>query len=101
MTLDYSVDGKLKIRMEAYIEKLIRELTEYYNGFAATPAASNLFQIRDDAERLSKTLADEFHTVVAKLLFLSLRAHPDILTAVSMLCTRVSKPDMEDRAKLR
>ena len=30
-----------------------------------------------------------------------MRARPDILTAVSFLCTRVSKPDVDDRYKLR
>jgi Reverse transcriptase (RNA-dependent DNA polymerase) len=33
----------------------------------------------------------DFHSVVAKLLYVSLRARPDILLAVSFLCTRVSK----------
>jgi hypothetical protein len=37
---------------------------------------------------------------VAKLLFLSKRARPDIQLAVSFLCTRVKKPDMDDYQKL-
>jgi hypothetical protein len=42
----------------------------------------------------------KFHTVVAKLLYLAKRAHPDILTAVSFLCTKVTKPTKEDQKKL-
>jgi hypothetical protein len=38
--------------------------------------------------------------MVAKLLFLSKRAQPDILTAVSFLCTRVKKPDVDDYKNL-
>jgi hypothetical protein len=41
-----------------------------------------------------------FHSVVAKLLYLSKRARPDILTTVSFLCTRVTKATVEDKRKL-
>jgi hypothetical protein len=39
--------------------------------------------------------------LVVKVLFLSMRARPDILTAVAFLCTRVSCPTIQDKAKLR
>ncbi len=38
--------------------------------------------------------------MVAKLLYLSKRAHPDILMIVSFLCTRVTRATKEDAAKL-
>ena len=38
--------------------------------------------------------------MVAKILFLSKRARPDILTANSFLCTRVTKATVEDQQKL-
>jgi CMP-N-acetylneuraminic acid synthetase len=38
--------------------------------------------------------------VVAKLLYLAKRVRPDILTAVSFLCTKVTKPTTEDQQKL-
>ncbi len=38
--------------------------------------------------------------MVAKLLYLLKRARPDILTAVSFLCTRVTKATVEDQQKL-
>jgi hypothetical protein len=41
------------------------------------------------------------HTVVAKLLYLSRRARPDIITAVGFLCTRVQALTKEDQVKLR
>ncbi len=41
-----------------------------------------------------------FHWVVAKLLYLSKHARPDILMAVSFLCTRVTKATVKDQKKL-
>lgn len=41
-----------------------------------------------------------FHHVAAKLLRESLRAHSDILLAVSFLTSRVKKPDEDDWGKL-
>jgi len=38
---------------------------------------------------------------VAKLLFLAKHARPDILTAMSFLCTRVKSPDTDDYGKLK
>jgi len=103
MTLDYSSKGKLKIRMDDYTEKLLSECPEFFDGEAPTPAANNLFTVRGDSKsyKIPEDQADEFHRITAKLLFLSLRARPDILTAISFLCTRVSNPDIDDRHKLR
>jgi hypothetical protein len=42
-----------------------------------------------------------FLSVVAKLLYVAIRGHTDILLAVSFLCTRVSKSTVEDQAKLK
>jgi hypothetical protein len=47
-------------------------------------------------EYLTLEKANLILTMVAKLLFLAKRARPDILTAVSFLCTRVKKPDVDD-----
>ena len=44
--------------------------------------------------------AKYFHTFVAKLLYLSKRTRPDILTLVAFLTTRVQSPTEDDRAKL-
>ena len=38
-----------------------------------------------------------FHTIVAKLLFLSKRARPNILTGVALITTRAREPDEELR----
>jgi hypothetical protein len=51
----------------------------------------------DDAPKLDRKEADFFHSTVAKLLFLELRARPDVMLAVSFLQTKVSCLDIDDR----
>ena len=41
-----------------------------------------------------------FHHLTAKLLYLSKRTRPDLLTAVAFLCTRVQSPDTDDWKKV-
>jgi len=41
------------------------------------------------------------HTIVERDLFVGKRARPDILTAVTFLCTRVKGPDEDDSKKIR
>ena len=67
---------------------------------AKTPATLRLFDINPEPEFLSQKDAVIFHHVVAKLLWASLRARPDILLAVSFLTSRVKKPDTDDWGKL-
>ena len=100
MTIDFSVQGKVKFTMIDYIENMITELPANMSGTVRSPASSHLFDVNDDAEKLSTELSDFFHHIVAKLLFLCKRARPDIQTAVAFLCTRVKEPDVDDYKKL-
>ena len=101
MTLDYSTDGKVSIRMEAYVEKMLEDLPACFDGSATTPAAEHLFKVNEKAETLDKGNADLFHSTTAKILFLCKRARPDVQTPVAFLCTRVKSPDLDDMKKLR
>ena len=67
---------------------------------ASSPASTFLFEVNPNSTALPKKDADRFHTFVAKLLFVSKRARPDILTAVAFLTTRVKSPDTDDNSKL-
>jgi hypothetical protein len=97
-SFDFSVKGKVKITMEGYIQDL---LTLYeVEHCVSTPALSSLFTINPKSALLSKSEADEFHSRVAKLLYLAKRVRPDILTAIIFLSTRVKKATTEDAAKL-
>ena len=98
-TLDFvELPGKVKLTMEGYINDLLR-LYEV-RGTAATPATSNLFDVDSDALLLIPTEQDEFHSCVAKVLYLAKRVRPDLLTAVSFLATRVSVATVQDQSKL-
>jgi hypothetical protein len=91
MTIDYSKKGKVKITMIPYIKSMLDELPPDLASKAATPAASHLFQLNEDAEKLDKYTAQLFHHNVAKLLFLCKRACPDMQTAIAFLCTQVKE----------
>ena len=66
-----------------------------------TPAGRWIFDVNDKARKLSTEKTDIFHSVVAKLLWVSQRGRPDICVPVSFLCQRVQHPDIEDWKKLR
>ena len=99
MDLDYSLDGKVRVSMIRYVDKVLKDLPEQIRKTSSTPAADHLFNLRDpeETEKLGKWLSEEqvqhFHHAVVQLLFLSVRARRDIQTAVSFLTTRVRKPD--------
>ena len=98
MHWDFSKPGEVKVTMDGFIKELIIESS--IKGTARTPAANHLFEIRDNATKLDKDQKKTFHTLVAKLLYLSKRVRPDLLLAVSFLTTRVQDPDMDDQHKL-
>ena len=103
MTIDFSDVGKVKITMYDYVDEMINKLPTEMIGESSTPAASHLFKIRDndDVNRLlTPDLSEEFHHLVAKTLFLSQQARPDLQTAVAFLTTRVKSPNNKDQKKL-
>jgi hypothetical protein len=70
MTIDYSEDGKVEFMMTDYVQGILDEAPDDMNGFAVTPAASNLFAVRGDADKLDDAHADTYHRLTAKLLYL-------------------------------
>ena len=101
MTIDYTSKGKVSFWMPQYIEDLLQECPEsIMKGTSTTPGANHLFQTNENAEKLSTMDAMLYHHLVAKLLYLGKRTRPDLLTAVSFLCTRIQSPDVDDFKKL-
>ena len=98
MQFDYSVDGCVKITMPGYVDELLDSLE--ITGTAVTPASLYLFDVRDDIPLLDADAKKEFHTTVAKLLYLGKRVRPEILPAVSFLSSRVHDPTDDDQRKL-
>ena len=100
MDFDMSKDGEVSISMKGYISEIIEEFPEHIGNTANTPAATHLFDIKDNRTLLPLDQKEVFHQTVAKLLWVAMRARPDILTALSFLTTRVKAPDKDDWKKL-
>ena len=102
MTLDFSVPGELKINMVSYVEAMLAEFhkIQKIGTESKCPWTEGLFTVDATSPKLEENKAESFHTYVAKALFLSKRARPDILPAVSFLCTRVREPTDQDWRKL-
>jgi hypothetical protein len=54
MTLDFSVDGKVKVIMQDYIKEMLDELEPDMDGIAATPAAPHLFTVNNEPVSLNE-----------------------------------------------
>ena len=85
MTLDYSIDGNVQVKMFDFIDRILDLLLESMGGESATPIPVN-----PCAPPLSTSESESSHHYVAKLLFLCKQARPDIQTAVTFLSTRVN-----------
>jgi hypothetical protein len=78
MTLDFSVNRKVKIGMVQYVKNMLAELNADMDGVSPTTAAAHLFDVNEECPKLDKERAKYYHHNVAKLLFLCKRASPDI-----------------------
>jgi hypothetical protein len=78
----------------------LQDVTAGIQESASTPAGNNLFTIDENAKELEQKQKEKFHTLVAKLLYISKRVRPDILLAVTFLTTRVQNPRQDDWTKL-
>ena len=104
ITLDYSIPGKVKLHMKDYIKNIFEEFPYmdqvHELRHVSTPAAEHLFTVNDKAEKLNSVMSEDFHTTVAKILFLCKRTRPDLQPTIPFLCTRVKSPDVDDWKKL-
>ena len=85
MAIDYSLSGKVILSMIDYIGNMIEDIPEYLKGKSATSEEHHLFGTAEDTTNLSQADANIFHYFVAKLIFLSKKACPDIQLEVSLL----------------
>ena len=74
MTLDYSLPGKVTIRMDDYVKESLAEAPAVMDGVKLIPVADHLFEVNDDAECLDSKRGKLFHHLMVKLLFLCKRA---------------------------
>ena len=94
-------DGSVKIDMVSYLKDACEMFPDILNSHVTTPAGDNIFVVNPDAEALPEEKRSLLHQIVAKLLFVSTRARPDIHVAISFLTSRVTKADIDDWKKLR
>ena len=98
MTFDLRVKGRVKITMEGFVKELLEDCKEVL-GVSPTPGRSDLFTVNDISSDpvLTQPAQEYLHSITAKLLYLSKRSRPDILTEVLFLTKRVTKPLWSDR----
>ena len=96
MDIEFMEIGKVKITLEDYIKECINDFKDDVEGTATTPADKGLFVINEHSPKLSKEKHENFHSIVAKLLFVSKRARLDIGLTIAFLCTRVSRSTEQD-----
>ena len=101
MDVEMVSKGNIAISTPQHINEAIEGLGEEVKGTAVNPAKSKLFYIDNKSPRLTSKKKDIFHSITAKILWISQRLRPDLDTAVSFLCTRVKDPTEEDWKKLR
>ena len=99
MLLDYSTPGEVKIDMRDYVKDMLEDFPKDLDGKVASVANEHLFDT-SKGKKLGPLKQEAFHTTVAKALFLTMRARPDIRLVVAFLCTRVQEPTTYDWAKL-
>jgi hypothetical protein len=64
MTLDYSEDGKVSVKMLDYVEGMLEAASVDMRGEAATPAREHLSAVNENAEKLTEEDAQAFHHLV-------------------------------------
>jgi Reverse transcriptase (RNA-dependent DNA polymerase) len=98
MTFDFSNEGKVHVNQLGYIIGILDESRT--TRTAHDPALEDLRVVNPQSPKLSESKREEFHSMVAKLLFLSHRTRIDILLPVQFLSTRVTIATEEDQVKL-
>ena len=100
MDFDFRIPGEVKLSMLNYLKEIIDDFPGELMASANTPANSNLFEDGNESPLLCEKEAKLFHHIVAKVLWASIRARPDLLTAISFLTSRVKSPTQDDYKKL-
>ena len=101
MLIDNSNKNYIELSMPQFINDVLNEMKIGSEDTSKSPASNKLFEVLEKDTKLSDQERELFHTSVAKLLYLSKRARPDILLAATFLCTRVLEPGIDDLRKLK
>lgn len=96
---DLSEGGKVHISMPHLTAQLIED--SGIKGTAATPAASNLFEIDAESPLLNADDKKYFHSFVHRVMYLANRINGECLVACAFLSSRVQNPTIQDQGKLQ
>ena len=105
ITLNASMNREVSVTMKGYVDDLLAAYVDNpltaceHKGTVTCPADVELF-VLGDSEKCQESVRKQFHTRVAKLLYLAKRTRPDCLTTVSYLATRVKECNKKDCEKL-
>ncbi len=112
MLLDFSHKGQCHVSMNDYVDSILEAfdsaVRRYDDGFLkvgkrrskSSAAPDNLFVVNKDCKKLSDEVAAAFHTIVAKVLYVTKQARPDSSLAIAFLTSRVRAPDTDFWEKL-
>ena len=92
MTLYYRIRGRVKITMFDYTEEIItafKKSAPCKHSTNSSTSPVNLFVIEEDYKKLKQSKVAAFHNLVAKTLYATKQARPDICTSISFLTMRV------------
>jgi hypothetical protein len=98
MIIDFSHPGETRVTMKGFVDDMLK--SSGVTGGARTPATEGLFESRATATLCTEQRRKDFHSIVAKMLYLAKRTRPECLTAVAYLATRVSRCTEDDWDKL-
>ena len=71
--------------MYDYLEDILAEALDDFDGEDVTPAVSDLFPMDEACRKLEVPTADMFHRFVARFLYVTKRARPDLQVSVAFL----------------
>ena len=101
MDLYFSKDGKCKISMINYLNKLIEYFLEVFEESALSSASSHLFQVRGDFPKFLGFQAHELHNITTKILFLSYQSRLEIHTSVVFMKAQVKEMDKDNQENMK
>eukprot|EP00957_Ditylum_brightwellii_P079907 6077763-Ditylum_brightwellii.AAC.1 len=96
---DLKVSHKKKKVVDNFLQWLGSKHDRKIGDIVASLAADHLFQVDPGGEKLNEELAQAFHTIVARLIYVCKCARQDLQTAIAFLTTRVKAPDNHDWEK--
>ena len=89
----YTKEKTIQVNMFEQLKEYIESFSQDVSALVTSTATKNIFEVRKDSEQLSEKKGENFHSVVANLLFIINGSIPYLDMAVSFLTTMVSKSD--------